>query len=144
MARQVFKRGQGYPDQRLMHPRREWSIGLGIFAIVVAFGALMSAQEYTRYTDLGSLEPTEVVKVVSYDEASVNQALEIYRERAQVYEALTKKDITITPVSTTPATTTEPAATSTDPVSTDDTEEDTSNEEAAQNEEGESDEETAI
>lgn len=105
MAQHVFKKGQGYPDRRLMHPRREWSIGLLMFTVVVIGGAFASSQVYVKYSDVDALIVEADTKIVSYDKQKVDEALELFRKRALLYETLSAKTVTIQTVPTVSTTT---------------------------------------
>jgi len=105
MAQHVFKKGQGYPDRRLMHPRREWSIGLLVFAVVVVGGAFASSQVYVKYSDVDALIIEADTKIVSYDKQTVDAALELFRKRALLYETLNAKTVTIETVQSVSTTT---------------------------------------
>lgn len=110
MASDVFKKGQGYPDRRLMHPDREWGIGLCMFAVVLAAGGFVAVQLYTKYSDVDALITQQPINVVSYNTQAANTALTIFRERDAAYQALTNSlprqaPVTIVVASSTASTT---------------------------------------
>ena len=55
MAEHVFRKSQGYPDRRLMHPKREWGIGIGIFLVLVSAGAIGAFSVFTSYRDFSQV-----------------------------------------------------------------------------------------
>lgn len=88
-ARKVFK-GQKRPkNPELMHPSREWIIGL-LVAFVMFFGtAAWSAQTYLEYRDVSIGDnQQEQETVVVYRESLVNAALEIFSERESTLNSL--------------------------------------------------------
>lgn len=111
MTKQVLRRGQGYPDRRMMHPRREWAIGLILFTILVLSGAFISSQEYLKYSNLDTLRPQTQTHIVAYNELGVSNALETFRDRKRIYGVLTNKEVVIELV---PDTSTSTQATSTE------------------------------
>lgn len=93
MATHVFKKGQGYPDRRLMHPHREWLVGILLLVAVICLGGLKSIQMYTKYSDVSARMPETKIEIVTYDEAAVAHALEIFRTRVAVYGVLTERPV---------------------------------------------------
>tara|TARA_B100000745_G_scaffold285608_1_gene220947 strand:- start:971 stop:1348 length:378 start_codon:yes stop_codon:yes gene_type:complete len=99
MATHVFKKGQGYPDRRLMHPRREWSVGVLLLTIVILLGGFASSQIYLKYSNIEALIPETEVEIVAYDEAAVKEALETFRKRAGLYGTLNERQVVLEVVS---------------------------------------------
>ena len=99
MATHVFKKGQGYPDRRLMHPRREWSVGVLLLTIVILLGGFASSQIYPKYSNIEALIPETEVEIVAYDEAAVKEALETFRKRAGLYGTLNERQVVLEVVS---------------------------------------------
>lgn len=89
MAQQVFRKAQGRPDKRLMHPVREWGIGLVLFAVMVSWGGWYAGMQFIHYRALDT-SPSAVHQPVvpTYNTSLVNTALSIYRARAAAYQAL--------------------------------------------------------
>jgi hypothetical protein len=75
MARKVFRHERGLRDPHIMHPEREWLIGLLVMVLIFVAGAGWSAQIYLKN------------KNVSADQTTVNDGETVYRE-PQVKEAL--------------------------------------------------------
>ena len=99
MAKDVFRKGQGYPDKRLMHPQREWTIGLGIFALIIGVGSFVSFNIYVKYNTIDTQEREMTTRVTSYNEVAAQNALAVFRERQRVFNALTNRDVVIEVVS---------------------------------------------
>lgn len=81
MVRHVSKRSRGIPDRRLIHPKREWCIGLVIFVVIVFSGVFYNGHTYQRYNNIASELEEPTSGVVTYKANVVNETLEYYRER---------------------------------------------------------------
>ena len=88
MVKKVSRRSQGVPDRRIIHPEREWLIGIGLFIAVVIAGSAYNAYVYNRLTNLQSEVVPAEQSTIRYRESLVMQALDTYRERAEAYTAL--------------------------------------------------------
>jgi hypothetical protein len=76
MAKKVFHHERGVRDPHIMHPEREWLIGLCLMIVIFAICATWSAQVYLKN------------KNISADQSAANHTSDsVYRE-PQVKEAL--------------------------------------------------------
>ncbi len=88
MIKNVSKRAQGKPDKRLIHPNREWMIGLIIFLAVVIGGAALSAQVYFNLDNLEDNIADTDTRVIRYQEANVEKAINRYNAAAEAFAAI--------------------------------------------------------
>lgn len=88
MTRSVFRKSNGYPDRRLMHPRREWGIGLFIFSVVMISGSLVAANLFVTYKNIESADGDPGNSIPRYQERDTSDALDLYRQRTKNYAAL--------------------------------------------------------
>lgn len=88
MSRHVFLRSSGVPDKRLLHPRREWGIGLCLFAVLLLTGSALTAQTFTQFRDLSTIAGEASLTIPRYNEHQVQTVLELYAVRSQAYQAL--------------------------------------------------------
>lgn len=88
IVKKVSKRDQGVPDRELMHPRREWSIGLIIFLILVFTGGSYALFAFNSYSGI-SVEG-EVVEVdqLHYKRADILKAIELYQQKRDDFESI--------------------------------------------------------
>lgn len=86
MSEHVFKRGKGYPDRRLMHPHREWALGLAALMVVLCTGGFFAAQTYIQYRDIKMLEEVALQQVPQYNDVAVQNVLAAFRVRKELYE----------------------------------------------------------
>jgi len=88
MARRVRKRAKGRRDARLIHPYREWFIGIVLFLLVAAVGGFFTAQEHVYYNNIESYIDESEVDVNEYLDDVVLFAIQRYTDRQQTFEAL--------------------------------------------------------
>jgi len=88
MANHVFHRSQGYADRRLIHPQRDWVIGMGVFATAVLVGSITAGNVFVTYRNISDADSDLIETTPAYKEMIVNSTLEEYRLRAQEQERL--------------------------------------------------------
>ncbi len=83
---------KNFIDNNLMHPERDWSIGLTIWAVLVLVGGWWSVHSYLQYSSI-SLENTEALTQESfiYRGSLIDVALNNYAERKKIYDDLLNK-----------------------------------------------------
>jgi hypothetical protein len=84
----IARRNQGLTDHHLMHPEREWFIGLGVAFLCLIGGIIWSVSLYERYSVISPDQNAEVSTPTIYREGEVNQALSELKEREQRSEEL--------------------------------------------------------
>jgi hypothetical protein len=82
MARKVFKHERGLVDPQIMHPTREWLVGLVVMILVFAAIAAWSAQTYleNRNISVDSVSASDIDST-TYREAQVEEALRMIVDR---------------------------------------------------------------
>jgi len=88
MARRVRKRAKGRRDARLIHPYREWFIGIALFFVVAAVGGFFTAQEHVYYNNIESYIDESEVDVNEYLDDVALFAIQRYTDRQQTFESL--------------------------------------------------------
>lgn len=98
MARHIAKRSSGRKDHRLMHPLRDWLIGL--FTVVTL---LLVGQVYTGFLllqkqseDIDSY--TVQVETTSYKRERIDAALTTYREKQESFDSVRAEWALVQPV----------------------------------------------
>ena len=88
IVKKVQKRGKGVPERRLMHPARDWSIGLllssTIFLILSAYMGY-SFMERTKNVDEATVIDSSVI---IYKSDLAQDVLEKYRDKNKSFERL--------------------------------------------------------
>ena len=88
MAEHVFRRSQGYPDRRLMHPKREWGIGILIFTLLVFIGSLLAGKMFVQYKDFTEVVGVTEQSVPKYRDVIVQDALDLYQQKEVQFDVL--------------------------------------------------------
>lgn len=84
-AKQIVRKNKGYHVPALIHPQRDWALGLGIFTIVVLGGSFYLASLFVTYQKLDRLEGAPVTGIARYRDEVVKDVLAYYAERADAY-----------------------------------------------------------
>lgn len=90
-------------DKNIMHPKREWFIGLFIGLMFLSAGATWSFRTYHQFSSVTVEESSDVLEEVVYRETLVDTALFDFATRKKGYdtlkaELLSKRKITPPPV----------------------------------------------
>ncbi len=108
------KKSVAIADRRLIHPGRDWLIGLGLFVVIVIAGGTVSGILFVRYSsvDVGASETPAILP--RYNQPLIVDATALYEERQQVFRTFSGKaePVIVAPI----ATTTPEVATSTSEV----------------------------
>ena len=114
MAKQIFRHKQGLSDPQIMHPYRDWYIGLFVTVLLFSGSAYWSAYSYMKNKNVTDIQPVnQSGEVVVYRESQVTAALQKILEREQALANLLGSVVPTEPLITESATTS--AATSTIP-----------------------------
>lgn len=81
MARKVFRHERGLRDPQIMHPEREWLIGLLVMVLIFTASAGWSAQVYLKNKNVSADQTTVGEGEAVYREPQVKEALRIADER---------------------------------------------------------------
>lgn len=88
IARHLLRRDRGVPDKRLMHPVRDWMIGLSVASILFLCTAFVAGAIFL--TQIKSIdEPVYVETVlITYKREDARTVLETYAARSEKFEVL--------------------------------------------------------
>lgn len=100
MITQVHRRAQGAAEKRVIHPYREWGIGLCVMTVCFLGGVAYSAYTYIQFNTIEDQLDTPAPKVIRYQESTVDRTLEFFSARRTAYQAVLTQEVA-TPVSTT-------------------------------------------
>ncbi len=78
-----------------MYPTREWLLGLFVFTLLIVVGGLYNTHKFWLYKNIHTYEATFSEKVPTYDTSSVEQALQIFKNRSTAYEALKTPSVVV-------------------------------------------------
>jgi hypothetical protein len=96
MAKHIFKKGQRSQNPKIIHPSRDWIIGV-LFALVV-FGVSTgwSAHTYLQYRDVSiTYDNTNDSEVIVYRESMVKKAIEIFTNRDKLHVQLKSGEVVV-------------------------------------------------
>lgn len=93
--------------QSLIHAKRDWWIGLMLFATIVFLGSIVLARLYYIHESIDALEGAEAEQIPRYHEDIVANVLKLYRTRTERYESMRATEpVAIIPVASSTASTT--------------------------------------
>lgn len=125
VARKLFHHKNGVRGIKLMHPNRDWMIGIvGAITIIVGMVAWSVFTYYEQREKIANTTDVTIATVPSYNAELVAQALDIAQARTDLFDSINAGIISSPPVA--PAinqevsTTTSPTATTTSPLGLDD------------------------
>lgn len=84
----TLSRSAGLPDTALVHPVREWNIGVIVFLVTVGSGVLGAWFAYNHYGNINLGSETGVAEKLNYKRSDALAALEVYTKREAVYQEL--------------------------------------------------------
>lgn len=88
MVRHVTRHSRGVRDPQIVHPMREWIIGVGFVLVGVMVGGLYSFVVYNRTLSDQAEQPIVPVAMVPYQAMIVERALDVYGDRRAQYDAI--------------------------------------------------------
>ncbi len=84
----VIKRDHGLPDRRLMHPKREWLVGLCMFLVLILAGGLYALFAFHSYSGISVDDQTVEVNQLHYKRADALEAIDLYKQKRDTFESL--------------------------------------------------------
>jgi hypothetical protein len=84
-------RSSGLPDTALVHPVREWNVGVITFALIVFCGGLWAWLAFNYYGTINLGSEVAVAEKLNYKRSDALAALEVYTKRETVYQELLLK-----------------------------------------------------
>jgi hypothetical protein len=119
MVQHILRREKGIADTHIMHPAREWFIGLSIAFVMVALGSWFCFYLYMFHSNEMKKEVEIIEQAVPYQATVVKSALEVFAEKKQKYNAIIGGEETtnlVTDVATTTPSSAEETATTTEDI----------------------------
>lgn len=88
VTRHILRREQGYPDRKLMHPIREWAIGLGVGTVLFVIAVAFSGYAFITQSERLDEEIVSDSSVVLYKQEETKDILNKYRTREETFGRL--------------------------------------------------------
>lgn len=87
MAHRIVRHGRGVSDRRIMHPYREWYVGLAIAFLIAIAGVTYNTQTFRYYLAIEENIVANDASAPSYRDRDVQEVIERYREREDTFIA---------------------------------------------------------
>ena len=98
IAKKMMRKHQGLRDPQIIHPRRDWIIGVFLSLVAFAGIAWWSGVSYLNYSNISVIESVELADTsVVYKEGQVNAALELFKEQTDNYNQLLQNRVRYVP-----------------------------------------------
>jgi hypothetical protein len=91
MAKHIVRRDNGKHDANIMHPMREWAVGLFVVGMLVLWGVVFTIALYRIYSDSRAIEATVTVTAIPYKAPLVSDTIQYYEKERTVYETMLGK-----------------------------------------------------
>lgn len=88
IAKKVLKFKAGIKNHEIMHPAREWFVGLLIGFIIFASSGAWSAYVYLKYKNINDEGEGPAFDLVVYRENQVKDALEYFVKKQELYNEI--------------------------------------------------------
>ena len=98
MISHVARRSRSLPDTRLMHPKREWALGIIAFIVLIIIGGIVNAQNFRYYSSIDEQLEEGSSHVVMYKETAMREVLEYYSDRTARFQQLRNSIVPVKPV----------------------------------------------
>jgi hypothetical protein len=89
-TKRFFKKQQIVRDPQIMHPDREWVVGLFVATLIFAMSGYWSIQTYLKNRSATALEMVDDKAETVYRDSIVKEALETVRSRERELQNLTQ------------------------------------------------------
>lgn len=87
MAQHIGRRGNDIKDRTLLHPNREWAIGLLVFLLFTLGGAGYNAYIFNYYASMEEYVTANDLPKVEYKQPLITRVLEDYDARDKAFES---------------------------------------------------------
>jgi len=88
----IIRRNKGVPDRRLMHPEREWFVGLGVALLIGLGGSLYAGSFFFSQEQVIKETFTVSSDTIRYKKDVVDEVFGTYRARSLEFDALREQD----------------------------------------------------
>jgi hypothetical protein len=88
MVTQIVRRDNGKPESMIMHPMREWALGLLVVGLLVLWGVIFTIALYRVYSSSLETEVPIATVTIPYKAPQVADAIQYYENERTIYETL--------------------------------------------------------
>ena len=87
LIQKITRRQKGLRDQRIMHPEREWFIGLFIMLLIFILSTFWSAHTYLKNKNI-AVEKAEIEAPITYRDSIVKSVISTFDKREKELQLL--------------------------------------------------------
>jgi len=99
ITKTIMRKNRGLQDPQLVHPARDWAVGIVGTLVVFCIALGFSVWQYLSYTNL-SLGEEVVLDMIPYKTEQVDESLLLYRDLSNTHaQIITKADTSTSTVS---------------------------------------------
>ena len=91
MVAHIVRRDNGKPESMIMHPMREWAVGLLVIGLLVLWGTIFTIALYRVYSNSLETDVPIATVAIPYKAPQVADAIQYYEKERTTYEALLGK-----------------------------------------------------
>ncbi len=89
IAKKMMRQHRGLRDHQIIHPVRDWTIGVIISILMLAIVTWWSAMSYLAHSSTKIDNASDIVSTNTvYREAQVNEALKVFEKKREDYDFL--------------------------------------------------------
>lgn len=88
MAIRVSRRSRNIPDNRLIHPEREWSLAVVVFVLLLIAIFTINAKRFAYFNNIESQLSGDASSAVEYKYGTMREVLDSYGGKALRFEEL--------------------------------------------------------
>lgn len=88
MAKRILRSPKGVRGPQVIHPERDWLLGLMVAIGVFVFSVIFAVYEYNFYRNITVTDHNPIDEIEIYRENMVKDALDKFTERAQEHQSL--------------------------------------------------------
>jgi len=93
MARHIFRHSHGISDTKIMHPMREWVIGLGGSFATIIIGAVVSINTFVSFNQEQIYHPDVTEVAIPYNASLVEAAISKYQAKIDTYQTISNQSL---------------------------------------------------
>ena len=88
MVKHIKRRSRHVPDRRIIHPQREWAIGLLLFFVILGVGSVFSASRFWYFSTIDQALEDNDIQVVEYKVGGMQEALRFFDEQTLRFQQI--------------------------------------------------------
>ncbi len=95
ITKHLIKKSSGIPDRRIMHPARDWFVGLGVSAVIFILSLMYAGYQFITISEQTDRIISVESSVVRYNQKGVQDAIEYYKNKEDKFNRLRTEEYRI-------------------------------------------------